>query len=296
MQKHTPVLLKETIEALNLKPDSVVIDCTLGGGGHGKAILERLGKGGVYVGLDADKTAIDSASGLQKAEATVHLINSNFVHIANIVKKLRLCPAAILADLGWRSDQFEKGGKGFSFSSDEPLLMTYGNAANYPFTAADIVNDWEESSIADVIFGYGEERRAKKIAKAIVEARTKRKIETAKELASIIEKIFSKGKSKIHPATKTFQALRIAVNNELESLKKLLEDGFTLLVPGGRMAIISFHSLEDRVVKTFFKNLTTEHFAERITKKPIIAGKEELKNNPRARSAKLRVIEKTKTE
>lgn len=288
---HTPVLLNETIKALNLKPDSVVVDCTLGSGGHAKAILEKLSDEGGYVGIDADVEAVKNAEALKKAKATVHLVHNNFANIGEIVREHKLQPTAILADLGWRSEQFESGGKGFSFQSDEPLLMTYGDPENYPFTARDIVNEWEESSIADIIYGYGEERRARKIARAIVEAREQKPIETARELASIIESVVPR--QKINPATKTFQALRIAVNNELETLKKLLEDGFACLVPGGRMAIISFHSLEDRIVKTFFKNLTAENFASKITKKPIIAQKEELKINPRARSAKLRVIEKT---
>ncbi len=295
---HIPVLLNETITALNLKPDSVVVDATLGGAGHAKAILQHLGDEGVYVGIDADKVAISEAEALKQSRATVHLVNDNFTNIGVIVRELKLQPTAIMADLGWRSDQFETGGKGFSFQSDEPLLMTYGEPEKYHFTASDIVNAWEESSIADIIYGYGEERRARRIAKAIVEARQTKPIRTAKELAEIVAVAVSHHTrySRIHPATKTFQALRIAVNNELESLKKLLEDGFTCLVPEGRMAVISFHSLEDRIVKTFFKNLIGEGFALRQTKKPQIASDEELQNNPRARSAKLRVIEKTFTE
>jgi 16S rRNA (cytosine1402-N4)-methyltransferase len=190
-------------------------------------------------------------------------------------------------------EQFAQGGKGFSFMHDEPLLMTFGESTQYEFTAYDIVNEWGEDSIADIIFGYGEERNARKIAKAIVTARKASPIKTTNQLTECIESAFPKMHyRKVNPSTKTFQALRIAVNDELGTLESFLKDGFALLQPGGRMAIITFHSLEDRVVKHYFRTLKNEDLAELSTKKPIVPGPEELKQNPRARSAKLRIIKK----
>lgn len=293
---HKTVLLKEAVEGLALKEDSVVVDCTLGSGGHASAIIEQLGPKGIYIGIDADRSAVEAAKERFKAVVPqTHFVHANFSKVKSVVEELGLpAPTAILADLGWRSDQFEAGGKGFSFAADEPLLMTYGEPGSYTFTAYDIVNDWEETSIADVIYGYGEERFSRRIAKAIVEARTKQPIKTAKELAEIVRSAvpgFAR-QGRIHPATKTFQALRIAVNDELGALKTLLNDGFVLLAPAGRMAIITFHSLEDRIVKQFNRDKKHDHLAEMINKKPITAGSEELQENPRARSAKMRIIEK----
>lgn len=292
---HIPVLLEETVGSLRLTPKSVVIDCTLGGGGHAKRILQELGEDGVYVGIDADPKVIEALSVLAtESKATVHLVNENFSRIKDVVTDLDLQPSAIMADLGWRSDQFEGSGKGFSFTKDEPLVMTFGDPEKHIFTAADIVNDWEEASIADVIYGYGEERYSRRIARAIVTARQSGEIKTAKQLAELVEQAmpgFAR-RGRIHPATKTFQALRIAVNDELGVLKTLLNDGFDVLAPQGRLAIISFHSLEDRLVKTFFTSLTHDHKALKITKKPITASRTEITDNPRSRSAKLRVIEK----
>ncbi len=292
--KHIPVLLEEATTGLDLKPDSVVVDCTLGGGGHARKIIEQLGEQGVYVGIDADLVAIEAAEDLKESRATVHLVNDNFTNLSSIVKNLGVKPTAILADLGWRTDQFEEGKKGFSFSKNDPLLMTFGDPKDYTFTAADIVNSWGEDSLIDIIHGYGEERFAPRIAKAIVIAREDGPIKTAEQLSNIITEavpgFYRHGR--IHPATRTFQALRITVNDELGSLKKLLEDSLEVLSPQGRLAIISFHSLEDRIVKQFFKQKIDEGQVERITKKPIVASREEIEHNPRSRSAKLRIIEK----
>ena len=292
--KHIPVLLEEATTGLDLKPDSVVVDCTLGGGGHARKIIEQLGEQGVYVGIDADLGAIEAAEDLKESRATVHLVNDNFTNLSSIVKNLGVKPTAILADLGWRTDQFEEGKKGFSFSKNDPLLMTFGDPKDYTFTAADIVNSWGEDSLIDIIHGYGEERFAPRIAKAIVIAREDGPIKTAEQLSNIITEavpgFYRHGR--IHPATRTFQALRITVNDELGSLKKLLEDSLEVLSPQGRLAIISFHSLEDRIVKQFFKQKIDEGQVERITKKPIVASREEIEHNPRSRSAKLRIIEK----
>lgn len=289
--QHIPVLLEEAISVLALRSDSVVVDATLGGGGHARRILEKLGTTGVYVGIDADPVAIEKAADLKESRARVHLVNDNFSNLETILQNLSLTPDAILADLGWRTEQFESGGKGFSFRQNEPLLMTFGDPEKHVFTALDIVNDWGEESIADVIYGYGEEHAARRIAKAIVSAREAGRIETSKQLAEIVESAV-KARGRIHPATKTFQAFRMAVNDELGVLTKLLQSGFSALAPHGRLAIISFHSLEDRLVKRFFQEEVTKGTALRLIKKPIVAGPEERNNNPRSRSAKLRVIEK----
>ncbi len=293
--KHIPVLLEDSVSVLAIKPDSIVVDCTLGGGGHGREIIKLLGRGGKYVGIDADRVAIEKASDLKEnTDAEIHLVNDNFSNLKNIVSDLEIKPTAILADLGWRTDQFEDGGKGFSFMKDEPLLMTFGDPETRLFTAEEIVNDWEENSIADIIYGYGEERQARRIAKFIVEARKKGRIKTSKQLADIVTEAVPAfyRRLKIHPATKTFQAIRITVNDELGVLKTLLSDGFESLDSGGRLAIISFHSLEDRIVKQFFNQLIQDDKALKLIKKPIVAGEAERDENPRSRSAKLRVIEK----
>lgn len=292
--KHVPVLLEEAISNLNLKPDSVVVDCTLGGGGHARRILQELSEKGTYIGIDADPVAVTALSNLKESQATVHLINDNFTNLPSIIKNLGVVPTAVLADLGWRTDQFEEGKKGFSFSKDEPLLMTFGDPKDYTFTAADIVNEWGEDSLIDIIRGYGEERFAPRIARAIVIAREEGKIKTAEQLSNIIvEAVPSFYRHRhLHPATRTFQALRITVNDELGSLKKLLVDSLEALSPHGRLAVISFHSLEDRIVKQFFKQKIDEQQVLRITKKPIVASAEEIERNPRSRSAKLRIIEK----
>lgn len=291
--KHVPVLLEETVSVLGLGKDSIVFDCTMGGGGHGATILGHLGASGVYVGIDADPVAI-SEVGLE-GEAKIHLVNKNFSDIKDIANELGLRPTAILADLGWRSDQFEAGDRGFSFQKDEPLIMTFGDPEKYLFTARDIVNDWKEESLADIIYGYGEERFSRRIAKAIVRARESAPILTSKQLADIVATAYPAiaRRGRIHPATKTFQALRITVNDELGALKKLLNDGFEILEPSGRLAIISFHSLEDRLVKRFFEEKSRDQQALKLIKKPIVASDEERQTNPRSRSAKLRVIEKT---
>lgn len=284
---------------LNLKKDSVVVDCTLGSGGHAREILNILGTDGTYVGIDVDKTAVADNASLQSTEGPrVLLVEDNFRNLSSILDRLQL-PAvdAILADLGWRMEQFngEAGEpRGFSFRRDEPLSMTYGDSGAYPFTAYEIVNDWQEEDIANVIYAYGEERASRRIARAIVDARAEEPIVSSQQLAAIVEAALPRrgGHIRIHPATKTFQALRIAVNDEFDALRELLQAGFQMLAPQGRMAIISFHSLEDRIVKETFRTYTRDQKAVLVNKKPIEASQEALQENPRARSAKLRVIEK----
>lgn len=291
--QHITVLLEEAVDTLDIHPDSIVVDATFGAGGHAASIVQQLGSTGTFIGIDADKTAFIGHT-FKDTEATIHLVNDNFKNIADILRSLHITHTdGILADLGWRQDQFTDGGKGFSFMNDEPLHMTFGDPTLYDFTAYDIVNSWEETAIADVIYAYGEERASRRIAKAIVTERKKAPINTTKQLVACIESVLRRDKkSKIHPATKTFQALRIAVNDELSVLETFLKESFIALSPGGRLAIISFHSLEDRVVKQYFRTLVQADLATAITKKPMIPGPEELAKNPRARSAKLRVIQK----
>jgi 16S rRNA (cytosine1402-N4)-methyltransferase len=294
--KHITVLKSEATRSLNLNPDSLVVDATYGAGGHGELICSELGKDGVYIGIDADPLALE-ASKLKdnpSIKPTVHLVNDNFVNLKDILRSLHIKEVnAILADLGWRTDQFTDGGKGFSFNSDEPLLMTYGDADKYTFTAGDIVNDWDEENIADIIYGYGEERYSRRIANAVVEARRNSPITTAGQLADIVaQAIPGQGRGKIHPATKTFQALRIAVNDELQVLQKFIDEGLALLAPGGVMSIITFHSLEDRIVKLKFREHAQTDDFTLLLKKPLEPSREEILANPRSRSAKLRVIQR----
>jgi 16S rRNA (cytosine1402-N4)-methyltransferase len=293
--EHITVLQSEAVNALALRPASVVVDATLGAGGHAREILKVLGKNGRYIGFDADVLAIEAAKGSLKGVATIDLVHANFRQLDEVLAARRIETVdAILADLGWRTDQFIEAGRGFSFNDEVGLAMTYGDARDYAFTAYDIVNDWDEGDIANVIYAYGEEHYSRRIAKAIIEARTKGPIKTGKELASIIEAAVPAAyrRGKTHPATKSFQGLRIAVNDEFEALELFIKSAFIHLAPGGRLAIITFHSLEDRIVKLAFKAFEHDQKGVLVTKKPIIASEAELKMNPRARSAKLRVIEK----
>ncbi len=293
---HITVLKNEAVDILSIQSNSKVIDATLGASGHAKAICELLGKEGVFIGIDADQTAIDNSE-LSKLESgpKIHLVNDNFTNIDQILSTLNIKEVdAILADLGWRSEQFSEGKKGFSFGSDDPLLMTYGDPQDYLFTADDLVNGWKEEDIANVLYGYGEERASRRIAKAIVKERAKRPIKTASQLAKIIEGAIPKinRKSKVHPATKSFQAIRIAVNDEFNKLETFIDKAVDHLSPNGVMAIISFHSLEDRIVKLKFRELANTDEFELLTKKPITATDQELQDNQRARSAKLRALKK----
>lgn len=293
---HITVLLREAVDALALHKDSVVIDATHGSGGHALAIVNELGPKGIYIGIDADSTALETSPlANKKTKPTTHLVLNNFSQIEKVISSFHITEVdAILADLGWRTDQFVAGGKGFSFSADEPLLMTYGDPKDYTFTAYDIVNSWQEENIADVLYGYAEERFSRRIAKAIVDARKKASILTATDLAKVIAEAVPAGyrNGRINPATKTFQALRIAVNDELGVLTRFIDSALACLKPGGRLAIITFHSLEDRIVKLRFRELAAQETVTLITKKPIAASIEELQANPRARSAKMRVLQK----
>ena len=310
---HRTVLLNEVIDGLNLGSGSIVVDATFGGGGHSLEICKRYPSVRI-IALDQDQSALEKAkSKFKDSNCDVTFINANFrdldrVNLGNLSvvgslssglrggrrKNFPSSPVdGIIFDLGLSSDQLENSGRGFSFQKDEPLLMTMKeNPTSGDVTAKDVVNTWGEDSLADIIYGYGEEKQARRIAKRIVEFRKKQEIKTTFDLVKVIEEAipakFRKGK--IHYATKTFQAIRIAVNDELGALAEGLDKGFKLLKVGGRMSVISFHSLEDRIVKRFFKKKAEENLAKLINKKPIIAKLEEIKNNPRSRSAKLRIL------
>jgi len=295
--KHITVLLNETIDGLDIHSGDIVVDGTLGGAGHTIEIIRRFGKDVKIIGLDLDKDAIDrSEEAMKDMDKDVILVNRGFQDIDKVLEDLNLVHAdKILLDLGISSFQLEEAGRGFSFLKDEPLMMTMKkDPGGEDLTAHDIVNTWEEKSLADIIYGFGEEKYSRKIAKAIVEAREVGEIKTTFDLVKIINDAVAKNYRglKIHPATRTFQALRIATNSELTNLEKVIERGFDKLSVGGRMAIISFHSLEDRIVKKAFRDLKEKGFANVLTKKPIIPTKEESKENPRSRSSKLRLIEK----
>ncbi len=295
---HKTVLLKESIEGLDIHPGETFLDGTLGSAGHSVYALEKTEGNLTLIGLDEDTEALKrSKERLEKiktSKSNIHLENSNFRNLDIVLEKLRISKVdKILLDIGLSSDQFETSGRGFSFKKDEPLLMTFKSESN-SLTAAYILNNWEEENIADIIYGYGEEKYARRIAKKIVEFREKKEIKTTFELVGIIEEavpgFYRKGK--IHPATRTFQALRITVNDELNALKDGLKKGFEKLNTKGRMAVISFHSLEDRLVKHFNKEKGEMGLARIITKRPITPSEEEIKENPRSRSAKLRILEK----
>ena len=295
--EHISVLKNETIQGLAIQSGDIVVDGTLGGGGHTYEIIRRFGSGVKIIGIDLDKDSIQRTKAL--VGDIVHDIiykTTGFQKIDKVLEELNLNHVdRILLDLGISSFQLEVAGRGFSFLKDEPLLMTMKkDPTDEDITAYDIVNNWAEESIADIIYGFGEEKYSRKIAKAIVESRKTKPIKTTFDLVTIIEKAVGGyyKKMKIHPATRTFQALRIATNSELVNLQEVIKKGFHFLVPKGRMAIITFHSLEDRIVKHEFIKLKKEGYANIITKKPIIPSKSEIINNPRSRSAKLRIIEK----
>jgi len=295
--KHISVLLDESISGLAIKPGDIVVDGTLGGGGHTMEIIKRFGKDVKIICLDLDSDAISRSKKLIEAtNSDVIFKTIGFQDIDKVLDELGIVGVdRILLDLGISSFQLEEAERGFTFSRNEPLLMTMKkNPDDNDLTAYEIVNEWGEETLADIIYGFGEERYSRRIAKAIVEARLEKKIETTFDLVEIIDKAvggFYKGK-KINPATKTFQALRIATNSELSNLEQVIQKGFNRLNKGGRMAIISFHSLEDRIVKKAFIGLKSNGEADIITKKPITPSEEEIKLNPRSRSSKLRLIEK----
>ncbi len=303
--RHTPVLLKQVVDELAIKKGSIFVDCNLGDGGHSEEVLKRTKGDVTIIGIDLDPEALKRAKDnlekhASKKQSKIHYCQDNFANIAELVREaLEKVTAgssvdAVLFDLGLSSYELEEGGRGFSFKSEDPLEMTFGARDKYNFTAADIVNNWSVDQIETIIKSYGEEKFAGRIARRIVETRDESPIKTAKQLADLIRSTYPSMLrfGRIHPATKTFQALRMAVNDELTTLSQGLEGAVQILKPKGRLAVISYHSLEDRIVKQYFKKEEEEGKVYIITKKPIVPSEEEMKENPRSRSAKLRIIEK----
>jgi len=306
---HKPVLYQEIIHALQPQKGGHYVDGTLGAGGHARGILEACAPDGQLLGLDVDPQAVTIArKTLAPYEGRIHLVQASYTTLSTQLKDLGWDSVdGIVLDLGASSMQFDTAERGFSFMQDAPLDMRFGPHAAQ--TAADIVNNYPERELADLIYEYGEERDSRKIARAIIKARP---LHSTRELAAAIEAVsprrgsFGKLRS-IHPATRTFQALRIAVNDELSSIKSVLPQAVAGLGSGGRLAVISFHSLEDRIVKEFFreqsKDLVNPPYEQiykeernailkEVNRKPITPSDDEAKNNPRARSAKLRIAEK----
>lgn len=307
---HASVLLQETIDGLSFEEGDIYLDATVGSGGHMEEVWRRMKNQVTLCGIDADETSLSITKerlGLVGAKPKLAMLNFRSIDKVPEIFGIKE-PTKILFDLGWSTDQFfgsamddsSEVGRGFSFQKDEPLLMTFKREAGEEDTTAyDVVNKWSEESLTSILYGYGEERYAKRIVRAIMESREQEPIETSKQLAEIVKSavpIFYRF-GRIHPATRTFQAIRIAVNDELRSLKEGIEKGFEILKIEGRMAVISFHSLEDRIVKNFFKSLVMEGKGEYLSdggKKPIMGSEEEINKNPRSRSAKLRIIKKIK--
>ena len=307
--KHEPVMLLECINGLNIKENGTYVDGTLGGAGHSKEILKRLSNKGKLIGIDRDEEAINAAKENLSQFPNVIYIHDNHDNIKSILENLDIKKVdGILLDLGVSSYQLDERNRGFSYLGENELDMRMDKSQN--FTAKDVVNNYKEEDLANIIYEYGEERFSKRIAKNICKYRKEKQIDTTKELVEIIEKaIPKKFQNDGHPAKRTFQAIRIEVNNEIKPLKKTVKDCIEVLNPGGRLAIITFHSLEDRAVKNAYieakgkctcpKDLPycvcgAKSLGEIITKKPIVATKEEIERNSRSKSAKLRILEKIK--
>lgn len=287
--KHIPVLLTETIEGLQVKEGDSYIDATIGGGGHTKEIVEQ---GGKVLGIDQDEDALEHVRKDFDGKESVTLAQGNFRNIKQIAEENGFEKVdGILFDLGVSSYQLDEAGRGFSFRWSEPLDMRM--AKDTGLTAYDIVNRWSEEQLKDIFEKYGEEEGAGKIAAQIVEARSEKKIETTEELVHIVKRarVYT---GEIHPATRVFMALRIVVNDELESIREGLDGAVELLRENGRLCVISFHSLEDRIIKREFQGFEGGGLGRVITKRPITASEEELEKNRRARSAKLRIFEKSR--
>jgi len=288
--QHTPVLVQETIDWLAVKPKGFYVDATVGLGGHAVEIVRRLGAGGMLLGLDQDAQALEIArTRLGEFGDKVNLVHANFSQIGEVFAERRLPPAdGVLADLGVSSMQLDLGERGFSFRARGPLDMRMDREAAE--TAADIVNTAEEKELADLLYQYGEERDSRRIARKIVRARP---IRDTEHLATVVAGARSvRGRQKLHPATKTFLALRIAVNREMEALGQFLSRVPATLSPGGRWVMLSYHSLEDRQVKQSFQRMAQAGSLKILTKKVIQASEAEVAANPRARSVKMRVAEK----
>ncbi len=292
---HVAVLLQQSIEGLNLSPDATYVDATVGNAGHALEVFRRFGRNVRIIALDADPSrTLYAREVLTKAGARAQVFNENFRNLDRVLKEAGVSTVnALLFDLGLNSEQLESSGRGFSFKRDEPLLMTFGDPVNGTLTAKQILERYDEASLAHLLHELGEEREANHIARAIVEARRKYPIRTTFELVEVIAKGYrGKYPRSIHFATRTFQALRMEVNDELGALTEGLSKGFAALAPHGRMGVISFHSLEDRMVKNFMRDRAKAQEAALLTRKPIVPSDAEMHQNPRSRSAKLRILEK----
>ena len=306
---HVSVLLYECIEALDIRDGLTYVDCTTGGGGHSLEIARRMGPNSRLICFDRDKNAIAAATErLHDYLDRITFINDNFSSLSEVLRRLEINNlGGVLADLGCSSHQFDVAERGFSYMQDAPLDMRMDTDS--PISAYHVVNEYSENELKRIIFEYGEEKFAPKIASAIVRSRAEKPIETTVELSDVIKSAIP-AKARIdgpHPAKRTFQAIRIEVNRELDAIRPMIDTAARALVKGGRIAIISFHSLEDRPVKTAFKELSTgctcprdfpvcvcgkKPIIKEVSKKPILPSEDELRENPRSRSAKLRVAEK----
>ena len=301
--KHYTVMKNEAVDALECKDGLVYVDCTLGGGGHSELILQRISPNGRLIAFDIDDDAINAASERLKGYKNLTIVKNSYANIKEVLKELGIekITGGILFDLGASYHQLTKAERGFSFSKDAPLDMRFNQDSD--FSAFDVVNNYSEDELVRIFSEYGEERFSKRIAKAIVDKRKQKKLETTLELANLIVDCTPKIKSSIHPATRVFQAIRIEVNQELQNVKNTLNDVLDLLEVGAIMSVISFHSLEDRIVKQVFKYHSQRCHCEKnqmicncpppklelVNKKPIMASEGEIKENLPSRSAKLRV-------
>ncbi len=303
--KHIPVLLDEVLEGLSIKPDGTYIDGTVGGAGHSKEIAKRLNMKGLLIGLDRDPDAVETATE-RLSGLPAKVFHCNYDEMKNVLAELEIASVdGVLMDLGVSSHQLDTGERGFSYHVDAPLDMRMSQTG---LSAADVVNTWSEREIARILFEYGEEKFSRSIARKIVEVRAEAPIDTTMQLAEIIKSsVPQKVRREKNPCKKSFQAIRIAVNGEFEHLERGLEAAFSCLKPGGRLAVITFHSLEDRIVKKQFAKWCQgcicppdfpqcvcgrEPEGTLVNRKPIVAGEGELQDNNRSRSAKLRVIER----
>lgn len=301
--KHYTVMKKEAVDALNCQDGLIYVDCTLGGGGHSELILKRIQPNGRLISFDVDQDAIDAATERLKNYKNLTIVKNSYTNIKQVFKDLGIekITGGILFDLGASYHQLTKQERGFSFSKEAPLDMRFNMDSD--FSAYDVVNNYKEEELVKIFSEYGEERFSKRIAKAIVQKRQAKPIQTTTELADIIVEATPKIKSSIHPATRVFQAIRIEVNHELQNVKNTLTDVLDLLDFNAIISVISFHSLEDRVVKHVFKYYSTRCHCEKnqmicncpppilelVNKKPIMATEQEIMENPPSRSAKLRV-------
>ena len=301
--KHYTVMKNEAVDALNCENGKIYVDCTLGGGGHSELILKRIQPDGHLIAFDIDEDAIEAASERLKDYKNLTIVKNSYVNIKKVLHDLGIekITGGVLFDLGASYHQFNKGERGFSFSKEAPLDMRFNQDAD--FSAYDVVNTYSESDLVRIFSEYGEERFSKRIAKKIVEDRRKSPIKTTTELANLIINCTPHIKSSVHPATRVFQAIRIEVNQELQNVKNTLNDVLDLLEVGAIISVISFHSLEDRIVKNLFKYHSARCHCEKnqmictcpppklelVNKKPLMATEREVKENPPSRSAKLRV-------